>query len=56
MEMTNALATFEGDSVTYQEYYGEFDQYAAEGDMQGYDGALVGLSWGQGERAIKLWT
>ena len=56
LEMTNALATSEEDSVTYQEYYEEYGQYAAEGDMQGYDGALVGLSGGQGERAIKFWA
>jgi len=43
VEMTNALAPAEDDSMTYQESYGEYDQYEAEGDMQGYDGALVGL-------------
>ena len=54
--MTNALATSEVDSVTHQEYYGEYDQYAAEEDMQGYDGDLSGLSEGHGERTIKLWA
>ena len=43
VEMTNALATFEDDSVTYHEYYGEYDQDAAEGDVQGYDGLDDGL-------------
>ena len=49
--MKNALETAEDDSVTYQEYYWEYGQYAAEGDMKGYDGALVGLGdmGGEGE-------
>ena len=39
--ITNALATPDED---YQESYEEYDQYGAEGDVPGYDGAMVGVN------------
>jgi len=39
--ITNALATPDED---YQESYEEYDQYGAEGDAPGYDGAMVGVN------------
>eukprot|EP00092_Neocalanus_flemingeri_P010079 GFUD01010862.1.p1 GENE.GFUD01010862.1~~GFUD01010862.1.p1 ORF type:complete len:336 (-),score=84.25 GFUD01010862.1:3-1010(-) len=42
-QMTHALAPAEDDSLAYQETgYGEYDQYAGEGDLQAYDGTMMG--------------
>jgi hypothetical protein len=53
--MTHALAPAEDDSMAYQESYEEYDQYGGEGDLQGYDGAMLGVGdIGGGENKGKI--
>jgi len=54
-ELTNALATAEDDSMAYQESYGGYDQYNADEDGQGYDGALLGVA-NMGGEGSKVWS